>query len=286
LSLTLPKGIKPIHNPEPYLLNFAESMLAWVGATVFPVLAGLVLITVLSRVVSTRYLAAFASGIFLWFFVDTIAGSADLDVNAGFGGGVMQAGMVLLFVAGILLFLATDRRLFLDGQLDMHKGLLVSMLVALALGIHGFGEGTAFGSTAASTSSTSLWGPEGAFGGIMAGAAYVMHKALEPMIVGAMYAVSLGDRGLKLTRCTRDIGTLALLFTLPSIVGAVTGYFVAYDATYFFALGAGASIYAALRLAKQLFQAEGLGARRTSLRVGLSLIIGFILIYATALLHS
>jgi len=268
------------------LLDFAESMLAWIGATVFPVLAGLVLITIIGRVVRTRYLAAFALGIFLWFFVDTIGGSADLDVNAGFGGGVTQAAMVLLFIAGILLFLAVDRGLIFDGKADMDKGLLVSMLAALALGIHGFGEGTAFGSTAASTSSASLWGPEGAFGGISAGAAYVIHKALEPMMVGALYAAYSGDGGRTQARYARDIGILALLFTLPSIVGAATGYFVAYDATFFFALGTGASIYAALRIAKLLFQAKGLEGLGTSLRIGLSLIIGFTLIYSAALLHS
>jgi zinc transporter ZupT len=265
------------------VLPFAESFLAWACSTAIPALAGLGLITAVGRWTSPRYVAAFALGIFFWFFVDTIQGSADLDLNAGFAGGVDQAAVVILFVAGILLFFWADRDIFSESERTPNRGLVIPLLAALAIGIHGFGEGTAFGSTAALTSSTSLFD---AFGGVAAGAAYALHKMFEPMMAGALYvAYSRGHPGGAKTR-TRDILSMALLFVVPSLVGATTGYFISYDATYFFALGTGTSIYVAFRLAKQALEATDAHGRRMSLKMSLALILGFILIYLAALLHS
>jgi hypothetical protein len=73
---------------------------------------------------------------------------------------------------------------------------------------------------------------------------------------------------------------------VPSLIGATTGYYVAYDATYFFALGTGTSIYAGLRLARLLFvNTEGYVSDE-SIKIALSLVIGFLCIYIAALFHS
>jgi zinc transporter ZupT len=265
------------------MLGFAESFLGWLGATALPAFFGLLLITSAGRRFEGRYVAAFALGIFLWFFVDTIGGSANLDVNAGFTGGVDQVAIVALFVVGVLFFFSINGNLFSPDSTIESMSLAIPALVAVAVGIHGFGEGTAFGFTAASTPSASLLD---AFGGLTAGVAYALHKALEPMMIGACYAVYSNGRLRDTNRYLADILLLTVLFVVPSLIGATTGYFVAYDATYFFALGTGTSIYAALRLARPLFANMGSGTPWESAKIALLLVFGFLCIYLAALFHS
>jgi zinc transporter ZupT len=265
------------------LLGFADSFLAWFASTAAPAFVGLALITAAGRFVRPRFLAAFAFGIFLWFFVDTISGSANLDVNLGFTGGLNQFVVFVLFVAGVILLFQADRRLFSSDALGESLDFRIPLLVAIAVGVHGFGEGTAFGSTAATTSSTSLLQ---AFGGVSAGVAYALHKALEPMMIGACYVAYSQERGKKASAWLRDLLVLTVLFTVPSLVGAATGYYIGYDATFFFALGTGTSIYAALRLVRPLFADSGTTKSYESVKTGLWIVFGFACIYFAALLHS
>ena len=173
------------------MIGFAASFLAWLAATAIPAFLGLLLITAVGRWIKAKHLSAFALGIFMWFFVDTIGGSANLDVSAGFAGGIDQAAIVALFVVGLLFFFSVSGDLFSQESEMAKLSLTVPMLVAIAVGVHGFGEGTAFSSTASTTASTSLLD---AFGGLSAGVAYVLHKALEPMMVGACYVAYSGGR--------------------------------------------------------------------------------------------
>ena len=265
------------------MLDFAPSFLAWLASTAVPAFVGLVVMTGAGRVVKPRYLVAFSFGIFLWFFVDTIGGSANLDVNLGFNGGLNQFAVVLLFVVGAVLFLLVDGDMFSREVAGQKLDLRIPMLVAIAVGVHGFGEGTAFGSTAATTSGTSLLQ---AFGGVSAGVAYVLHKMLEPMMIGACYAAYSWGEGKKASAWLRDLLVLTALFVVPSLVGAATGYYISYDATYLFALGTGTSAYAALRLAKPLFSGAENSAGYDSTKIGLCLVFGFLCIYLAALFHS
>src|SRR2546425_6045864 len=168
------------------MLGFAESFLPWTASTLIPAFAGLLLVVLVGMKLQTRYVAAFAFGILFWFFVDTITGAASLDVNSGFSGGAGQLAIVGLFVIGVLFFFSVDRnRNIFSPDLAIGKyGLTIPVLVAVALGVHGIGEGAAFGGTAALTTSASLLDT---FGGISGGVADVFHKALEPMIIGACY---------------------------------------------------------------------------------------------------
>src|SRR5205809_751312 len=128
------------------MIGFAESFLTWLASTILPTFVGLSLITWASKRVPARYVVAFAFGILFWFFVDTISGSAVLDVNSGFGGGLAQVGVVLLFLIGVVFFFWVDRkRDILSPQSAIGKyGLTIPLLVAIALGIHGLVEGAAF----------------------------------------------------------------------------------------------------------------------------------------------
>jgi zinc transporter ZupT len=265
------------------MIDFASVFLSWLAATAVPAFFGLLIITGIGRRSNGKYLAAFALGIFAWFFVDTIGGSSNLDVSAGFTGGIDQVAIVALFVVGVLFFFSMSRDLFSQGSAMVMTSLTVPVLVAVAVGIHGFGEGTAFGSTASSTSSASLLD---AFGGLTAGVAYALHKALEPMMIGACYVAYSRDRAKSAGRYLSDVVILTLLFVVPSLIGATTGYYVAYDATYFFALGTGTSIYAALRLARPLFFDTGTSTPNESAKVGFLIVLGFLCIYVAALFHA
>ena len=276
------------------MLGFAESFLAWTASTWIPAFVGLLVIVLAGHFVKSKYLAAFALGIFLWFFVDTIQGSALLDVNAGFTGGAGQIAAVVLFIIGVLTVFWIDKRrgLFSPESIVRTVSVAIALLVAGAIGIHGLGEGAAFGATAYSTSSTSLLD---AFGGVSAGVAYLLHKGLEPMMAGACYCVYSDRTGSRISGRIRDVFFLSVVFVLPSLVGApvgffvmgpATGFFAGFGTTYFFALGTGTSIYASLRLSRLLFRSEELVTSEDSIKMAVPIILGFIAIYFAALFHS
>ncbi len=242
-------------------------------------------ITWVGKKIPVLYIVAFAFGILFWFFVDTISGSAVLDVNSGFGGGLAQIGVLVLFLAGVIFFFWVDRkREILSPQSAVGKyGLTIPLLVAIALGIHGLGEGAAFGATAYSASSTSLLT---AFGGLSVGVAYTLHKALEPMMIGACYSVYAEREEGSVGGWLQNMFLISVVFVVPSLLGAVTGYLVAYDTTYFFALGTGATVYVVFRLAGPLFVPGGAATNRDSIRVAVSWILGIMALYFSALFHS
>ena len=168
----------------------------------------------------------------------------------------------------------------------------VPLLVAAAIGIHGLGEGAAFGATAYSTSSTSLLD---AFGGVSAGVAYLLHKGLESMMVAACYCAYTNRTASDIKGQLKDVFLLSLVFVLPSLIGAAVGYFImgpatgflaGFDATYFFALGTGTSIYVALRLSRPLFRSGESVTSEDSIRIVVPILLGFLAIYIAALFHS
>jgi hypothetical protein len=267
------------------MLGFATAFLAWTGATLIPAFLGMLIITLAGKRLQPRYLVAFAFGIFFWFFVDTISGSATLDVNSGFGGGIAQVGVVLLFILGVVLMFTLDRkRDILSPQSAVGKyGMVIPLLVAIAVGLHGLGEGVAFGGTANATTGTSLLDT---FGGLTAGVAYFLHKGLEPMMIGACYNIYFKAENVSSKRFLRNIFLLTFVFAVTSLIGAAAGYFISLDTTYFFALGTGTSIYAAFRLAGPLFTPYGNNSSNDSIKIALSLILGFLAIYVAALFHS
>src|SRR5207247_9080244 len=98
-----------------------------------------------------------------------------------------QVTLVILFLAGVLFFFLVDRNrnIFSPESAIGKYGVIIPVLVAAAIGIHGLGEGWDYGRTAYTTSSTDLLD---AFGGITAVVAYVIHKVLQSRMVDAFYA--------------------------------------------------------------------------------------------------
>lgn len=261
------------------MIPFFEAVGEWGAATFFPALLGLTIAYFAGRRAGAPLMAAFGTGIFLWFFVDSVEGTADFKVVSGYAGGVTQVAEVLLFVVGVVVFFSLGPKLSGQGRGSSLPGFGVVLLAALSLGIHGFGEGSAFGTTAYLTSSNDVLQ---AFGGLPAGAAYVLHKVLEPMIVGAIYtAYRSGTQGVKFS----ELGTLALAFSLPSIAGAGLGYFIDYDSAYGFALGSGAAVFALVWVTQVWTAGAAQGPPKASVSLAVAMALGFILIYGAALLH-
>ena len=118
------------------------------------------------------------------------------------------------------------------------------------------------------------------------GIAYVLHKALEPMMIGACYSVYSAGRSEAVRRKLRNLLWLSMVFVFPSIFGAATGYFVAFEVPYFYAIGTGTSIYAAIRLAAPLFSQAHNPNSRDSSKLAIALLLGFLAIYVAALFHA
>lgn len=264
------------------MLPFASGLAAISASFILPALAGLLVVAAAARVIKPRYLVAFAIGIYFLFFGDTLGGSAGLDINQGFAGGLPQLALLVLFASGVLLVFSLDANVFESGQESGRLNLAIPLLMAFAVGMHGFGEGAAFSTTAATTSSSSLLD---AFGGVTAAIAFILHKALEPMMIGAVYWAYARDRANGTTGFVRDMLLLTLAFAVPGMIGGATDYYLSYDTTYPFAFGLGTSVYAGLRLVKPLFW-DSSGSRTESLKTATCTLLGFMCIYVAALLHS
>ncbi len=133
------------------------------------------------------------------------------------------------------------------------------------------------------------------FGVVSAGVAYVLHKGLEPMMIGACYSVYTNWKARPTSQWIKDMCVLSLAFVIPSLIGTPLGYFVLgppneylarFDTTYFFALGTGTSIYAIFRLAGPLFIPSEVTTTRETIKVAVAWIVGIIAIYIAALFHS
>lgn len=105
-------------------------------------------------------------------------------------------------------------------------------------------------------------------------------------MIGACYAAYTKSAGRSKALWVRDMVLLSIVFVFGSVVGAAAGYFVAVDTTYFFALGTGTSIYAAMRLVGPLFTPAWSTSSREVMRIAIALLLGFLAIYTAALFHS
>src|SRR2546427_4296986 len=271
------------------MIGFAVSFLGLLGATLVPAFFGLLAVVSLFSRAAPRYAAAYAAGVFLWYFSDTIGGSSYLGVNRGFSGGFDQAVLIVLFVAGLSLCL-TDRYGFVAAEggreVSSRSYLIVPSIVALALSVHGFSEGADFGALASSTTGTSLIAVLGGYGPAIS---YALHKMLEASMIGASYlysSFSFRNQVPGWADRLRDILTLGAVFTIPSLLGVSIGYYLPLNSTYPFALASGTSVYVALRLAQPLVTSGGRNSFSESIRLTLLIMSGFLSIYFAALFHS
>jgi hypothetical protein len=236
------------------MIEFSESFLEFVLATCVPIYVGMFSMIALSNFthIKTRYLSAFAVGLLFWFFFDTMNDAVQLGVNEGYAFDFRQTGLVVLFITGFLLFtLLGGRRSKTESMAKSSMlPLLLSVLAAIGMGIHGVGEGLEFGGLAAGTQASSVLA---AIGGVGGGFAYVLHKLLESTIVIIVFIALARANGLSFRTELWQTVIVALAFGIPSAVGEVVGYYVPIDSSYFFAMGAGAALSVALQVIMPIF---------------------------------
>jgi hypothetical protein len=271
------------------LLEFGISFIEFVLATFVPLYAGMLLLLVVSNVsrVQSRYLSAYALGLLFWFFFDTLNDAVQLDVNLGYSLDFNHAALVILFVAGFLSFTLTGSRLLSKENLSSKANLttfLLAIVVAFGMGIHGIGEGISFGGLAAETQASSILD---AIGGIGGGAAYVLHKLLESTIVAVVYVTLARAKRLPFRNQIQEISIVGFAFGIMSAAGEAVGYFVPINSSWFYALGAGAALFVVLQAVRPIFaDSEKHITFLEYSGISIAMIIGFLLLYAAALLHS
>ena len=274
--------LKTVTHAAHLMLPFGATVVEFGLVTFISALVGISLVIGASRFLKTRFLAAFALGVYLWYFTDTLGDANYLGVNEGFTFSAELVALVVLFVVGLTVFFAMDRRMFTAGVSDGYGALVVGVVAALALGLHGLGEGADFGFTAAQTPFSSLFD---AFGGLSASASWVLHKMMEPTIAAVCYvSIARVGNGKASARLT-DALIIASVFVIPSVVGSVVGYYTTFDHTYIFALGLGTSVYALARAGRALYSPSEGADSWLSVKMALAAVLGFLLIFIAALLH-
>jgi hypothetical protein len=281
------------------MIGYGVAVGGMLVATLVPAYIALYLMPNLKRI-PIRYIAATAVGLTFWFFFDTMGDASQLDVNEAaypidsFGGYIHFA-VIFTFIAGIAALAIFDHFAVprpaassgassIGGVASSRALFLIPVAVAAVMGVHGLGEGWDFASTGSQAATQSL---VDTFGNLAALVSYPIHKFLEAAIIGAVYTVYVGKDSASSKRGW-DIPILGILFGFTSVIGALIGYYVSLDTTYFFAFGVTSGIYAMLRLVGPVFPKFTL-TDRTALYLGpkvfLATAIGFFLLYSAALLH-
>ncbi len=282
------------------MVNLIIAFLAGTAATFIPLYLGIIAPRFAPKVFGSAnknlplILAAAASGILFWFFLDVMGDAALLDVNQSFGIGVSQdeihVALILLFIIGIGVLFWLEKALTQQdkepkGAPPLHpseaSGSLSSYLltyavaiaVALGIGFHAFGEGIDIGAHIPSASGILEAIGGSTSGGIYAGTAYVLHKLFEGYVVGvvAFLASSMSWKRL---------GILGLISGLPTILGFTVGVFAPVSIIYFFALGGAGAVYAELRLVPLFVK------RDVKYVIVLAFLLGFYAMYIAGLFHS
>jgi zinc transporter ZupT len=245
---------------------------------VLPVAIGLLWFPFLSRLSSRSmdFLLALTIGLLLFLLVDGAEEGfeASQALPGSFQGGVLfvlaagAAYMVLEWVGGVL---KKRRGSAPSTSLKTSGGWALSLLIAVGIGLHNFGEGLAIGS-AFSLGEATL--------GALLIIGFALHNTTEGLAIVAPLAREKQKVGLA------DLMKLGLIGGAPTIAGAWLGGLV-YSPIWsvlFLALGVGAIAQVTRQIAKQVGkEAEG-GRAFTSTPVLAGLLGGFAVMYVTGML--
>ncbi len=286
------------------MLSYALTVGGIAAATLIPDYLALYLIPSLHEV-PLKYLGALGIGLTFWFFFDIMGDASQLDSNEsiypfnqfnGLSGGYSHYYVIVAFILGLVALAIFDHlavpKPFRSSENTSNSGkgyphskylVFVPIAVAAVMGIHGLGEGWAFGSLAHGSGTANI---VDMFGGPGALISYPIHKFLEAAIVACVYTIYVKRSG---NTAAWHVPVLGLLFGLTSVIGAANGYYITTDGTvYFFAFGVTAALYAAIRLAGPLVYgqtSESIVPTYFGPKTFLWLAVGFFLLYFAALLH-
>ncbi|BBH18382.1 hypothetical protein Back2_26690 [Nocardioides baekrokdamisoli] len=211
-----------------------------------------------------QFLSALAVGVLVFLVWDVlshawepvdIAVSADTrNLGHAFGyGALMFAGLAV----GLLSLVWFERRAVGESELDNKK---LSMMIAIGIGLHNFGEGLAIGNSAAS-------GAIGLATVLVVG--FALHNATEGFGITAPLAG--GDKP-----SWGYLGLLGLIGGGPTLIGTLVGYKVTSEplGVVFLSLAAGSILYVVIQLIGVAARARRTDILASGLLLGL--IAGFI----------
>jgi len=262
-----------VRSPQPDRKSLAAFTLIGLYVGVIPVALGLLWLPLVGKLGSTGLdvLLALTVGLLAFLFVDAVHE------------GLESAGDMPASYQGFALFVSSAAAAFLTlewfgGWLRARRatkraagsaGLVLSLLIAIGIGFHNFGEGLAIGAAYALG--------EAALGTLLV-IGFTLHNTTEGLAIVAPIA--------KERPSIASLVKLGVIGGAPTIAGAWLGGF-AYSpvlAVLCLGLGAGAILQVALQIAGQVAGDRPLTARFASAPVMLGLLAGFGVMYATGLL--
>jgi hypothetical protein len=233
------------------------------GAVFVPIAIGGTIGVIIGETTGRKpVMIASAIGILVWLFLDLMSDSSFLDVNRGLEGGWGQVAIFITFVAGLGILVLVDHD-FLDSK---PAPTYVALLAAVAMGFHSAGEAMELGGALATVGLDVILG--------LPALSFILHKILEGFVLSAFLVVGVQTPSFKRSMLQSAIvGAFALL-------AEPLGYLSLFESSYFFAMGAGGTIYMIWRL---VFHTSGSDGRTLVLS---GFVIGFIFVYLAALLHA
>lgn len=239
---------------------------AYVG--IIPVFLGFLWLPILRKIgeKSISSLIALTVGVLVFLGIDTILEGLELaeTVPSVFRGTTLLITGIALGYFGILLIEALLKKL---GGRIASSGLLLSYMIALGIGIHNMGEGLAIGSAFV-------------LGEVALGTLLILGFTIHNVTEG----VAILAPGVKRKIGWGHLVAMGLLAGVPTIFGGMIGGF-AYSpvlATLFFGIAAGAILQVIVEC-WSLVRGDGLAKKIQATPNWIGLVIGFLLMYGTAL---
>ncbi len=265
MEITLSHAIKEsvsLSIPEATPLAAAAAVLA-VG--VLPTYLGLVFPRLIGRKSgegSAPLAASLATGISFALFFDLVSDASGLGLNLGSKASGTQLTLVGSFVFGILLLFSLESR-----SEKQSLPFSLAYVMAFGIGFHSFAEGIIVGYDIRTTGL-----PED-LGTAVQGLSFALHKAGEGFVIASLFLRRIG---------WGNIAVAGAVASLPGALGAILGAIAipGVIGSYFFAMGAGASIFIIAKLIPVAFSGK------SNLMAGIGIAAGYLFIYGAGLIHT
>jgi zinc transporter ZupT len=263
-----------LRSPEPDARHLLLFTAIGVFVGVIPVALGLFWFPVIRNMGRTGIdvVLAFTIGLLLFLLVDAMSEgleSSELLPAAYHGVALFLAAAAAAYVALEMLGAWLSRRRADIRSGGVASGWVLSLLIAIGIGLHNLGEGLAIGSAFALG--------EAAFGTLLI-VGFMLHNATEGLAIIAPMA--------KERPSVWTLVKLGLIGGLPTIAGAWIGGLVYSRAwtVFFLGLGVGAIVQVVLQIFRQMGRERPLSERLVHSPVVLGLLAGFAVMYVTGII--
>ena len=262
-----------VRTPQPDRKSLAAFTLIGLYVGVIPVALGLLWLPLVGKLGRTGLdvLLALTVGLLAFLFVDAVHEGLESagDMPASYQGFALFASSAAAAFLALEWFGGWLRARRATARSAGSAGLVLSLLIAIGIGFHNFGEGLAIGAAYALG--------QAALGTLLV-IGFTLHNTTEGLAIVAPIA--------KERPSIASLLKLGVIGGAPTIAGAWLGGF-AYSpvlAVLFLGLGAGAILQVALQIARQVAGDHPLTGRFASAPVMIGLLAGFGVMYVTGLL--